>query len=543
MNEPRLLLPPPEQDTELWPSLGGQVAAWIEENLCHGPGDLRGMPLDPARGGDGLTEEELVFLYRCYEVYPRGHELAGRRRFKRAVYSRRKGARKTEFAAWIAIAEMDPEAPVRCDGYHLERGEYVPVGRPVRDPYIPMVSTTEEQASDLAYGAAKAILEECALGNNYYVGEERIMHRDAPGEMKALAGAPKARDGARTSFQHFDETHLFVLGTNKAAHSTMLRNIGKRLEADPWTLETSTMYAPGEESIAELSHLYAEEIKAGKVDDPRLLFDHRQASEAHDLDTQRGLLAALTEAAGDAVAWMDVANVASQYREAAANRDDGAKNEFRRYWLNQRRSLAHRAFPPDIWAERAQPGREVEAPCVLAFDGSYARDSTALVGCTIEEVPHIFVVRAWERPPHNPRWRTSRHEVEEAIAEAMEAYDVRELAPDPPGWHHEVEEWEYTYEETVVRFETNQPTHMGPACDVFTQAFRDGEFTHDGDARLARHIANCCVANRGRWQVVTKEHADSPLKIDIAVGAIIAYDRAHWHLLNEEESEPVAAWV
>ena len=526
MNEPRLLLPP--MDAEPWPTLGQQVGDWIEAHLVHGPGDVRGQPIV-------LTDEEWLFLYRAYEVYPQAHELAGRRRFKRVVYSRRKGARKTELGAWIAIAEMDPDAPVRCDGFDTA---VEPVGRPIRDPYIPMVATTEEQSEDLAYGAAKAILENCTLGNSYFVGEERILHVDHPGTMKALAGAPNARDGARTTFQHFDETHLFVSERLKNAHSTMLRNVPKRERADAWSLETTTMYAPGEESVAEISHLYAEEIRAGKLEDPRLLFDHRQASETHDLDTQKGLRAAILEASGDAIEWADVENIAAQWQEASANRDDGAKNEFRRFWLNQRRSLAHRAFPPDLWAGRAKPRRRVKGKeVVLAFDGSYSRDSTALVGCTVEASPHIFVVAAWEKPPRNPRWRTPRHEVDDAIEAAMEDFDVLELVPDPPGWHHEIEQWEQTYGEVVVRFETNQPTRMGPACDEFTQGLRDGEFTHDGDQRLARHVSHCVASQRGKHLVVTKEHPDSPLKIDLAVGAILAFVRARWHHRN-----PATQW-
>jgi phage terminase large subunit-like protein len=526
VNEARLLVPP--MDAEPWPTLGPEVCDWIEAMLVHGPGDVRGRPVT-------LTDEERLYIYRAYEVFPRGHELAGRRRFNRAVYSRRKGARKTELAAWIAIGEMDPEAPVRCDGFRKDGGVWTPVGRSVVDPYVLMVATTEEQSEDLAYGAAKAILENCELGNRYVIGEERILHRDQPGEMKAVASAPSARDGARTSHQHFDETHLFISERLKGAHATMLRNIGKRIDAEPWSHETSTMYAPGEESIAELSHLYALEIDAGNVQDPRLLFDHRQAAERHDLDTQRGLLTAITEASGDALAWTNVDAVASQYREAAAVRDEGAKNEFRRYWLNQRRSLLRRAFPPDLWSSRADRSRSPEGtPVVLAFDGAYRRDSTALVGCTVEPKPHIFVVRAWERPHGDPQWRTPKLEVEAEVETAMEDLDVLELAPDPPGWGHEIEEWEQMYGDTVVRFETNQPTRMGPACDEFTQALRDGEFTHDGDQALARHVSHCVAARRGRWVLVTKEHQDSPLKIDLAVGAIIAFHRARWHVRNPQ---------
>src|SRR4051794_34320316 len=109
-------------DAEPWPSLGGEVCDWIEAHLVHGPGDMRGRPVV-------LTEEFRLFIFRAYEVYPRGHELEGRRRFKRAVLSRRKGAAKTELAALLAIAEMDPTGPVRCDGFRKQAGEWMPVGR------------------------------------------------------------------------------------------------------------------------------------------------------------------------------------------------------------------------------------------------------------------------------------------------------------------------------------------------------------------------------------------------------------------------------
>lgn len=525
----------PAIDAEPWPTLGPEVCDWIEEHLVHGPGDVLGRPVT-------LTPEERLFIYRAYEVYPRKHEHETRRRFKRCVLSRRKGTAKTELAAMIALAELDPRAPVRCDGWRVERGEWVPVGRSVRDPYIPMVAVTEEQSAELAFGSAYAILQECPLGNDYVIGLDRIYHRDEPGKMQALASAPSARDGARTTFEHFDETHLFTSTRLRESHAMMLRNLPKRYQADPWALETTTMYAPGEESVAEDSHRYAEAIAAGLIDDPRLLFDHRQASESHDIDTKRGLLFAIEEASGDAIAWTDVESVVSQFRDPTTD-----KNQLRRFWLNQRRRNARRWMPDGAWEARADHRRIVEdkTRIVLAFDGSYNRDSTALVGCTIEETPHVFVVAAWERPPADPNWRVSRSEVEDAIDAAMERYEVVELAPDPPGWHREIEDWELKYDDVVVRFETNQASRMGPACDGFNQAVRsDGEMTHDGDQRLSRHIANCVTRERGPHTVVTKERTDSPQKIDIAVAAIVAYDRARWRYVNDNDSsEPLFAFA
>lgn len=537
----RLLVPAP--DAEPWPSLGGHVCDWIEERLVHGPGDVLGEPVD-------LTDEMRLFLWRAYELYPRGHELEGRRRFKRATFSRRKGAAKTELAAWLAIAELDDEAPVRFDGWDA-KGD--PVGRGLRDPYIPMMAVTEEQSSDLAYGAAVAILERCELGNKYLVGVEEIKPRalSARGLMRAMASAPSARDGARTTFQHFDEPHHFTSSRLKLAVAMMERNVPKRAGADAWSLYTTTMYAPGEDSVAEDVHKYAQAVEAGQVEDPRLLFDHLQAAESHKLDTAGGLKAAIVEASGDAIGWTDVDAIAAQFRDPTVD-----KNELRRYWLNQPRRSSRRWLAEDVVEARVAPrvvpdGTEV----VLAFDGSYARDSTALIGATVEARPYVFVVELWERPPNAARWRTPRLAVEDAIEAALERWTVLELAPDPPGWHREIEDWEDTYGETVVRFETNQPSRMGPATDAFEQAIRgEGDpddsnaerifgLELDGDARLLRHIGNAIAVKRGPHVLIRKESHDSPLKIDAAVGAIVAYDRARWHYANRDLDEDLGAIV
>src|SRR5512139_2376306 len=95
----------PSLDKVPWPTLGPQICAFIEENLVFGPGDLRGLPAQ-------LDAEKRALIYRMYEVYPRGHELEGRRRFKRVAISLRKGSAKTELMAWIAACELHPDGPV-----------------------------------------------------------------------------------------------------------------------------------------------------------------------------------------------------------------------------------------------------------------------------------------------------------------------------------------------------------------------------------------------------------------------------------------------
>ena len=80
----------PKLDEQPWPTLGPQIAAFIEERAIFGPGSLKGQP---AR----LDADKKAALYRLYEVYPQGHPLQGRRRFKRGSISWRKGLAKTEF--------------------------------------------------------------------------------------------------------------------------------------------------------------------------------------------------------------------------------------------------------------------------------------------------------------------------------------------------------------------------------------------------------------------------------------------------------------
>ena len=291
------------------------------------------------------------------------------------------------------------------------------------------------------------------------------------------------------------------------------------------------MYEPGEQSVAELTHAYALDIAEGRIADASLYFDHRQAALVHDLSRRRELIRAIEEASGDGLVFADVPAIANEYLDPTKDRQ-----AFRRYFLNQRVKGARRWIAPEVVEPLAKPGRRVKAGAavVLALDGSYNRDSTALVGCTIADRPHVFVVAAWERPRTAPlgSWRTPRGDVLEAVRAAMARYDVRELAPDPPGWHREVEELEEEFGEVVVRFETNQPSRMGPAAQTFLEDAKEAALTLDGSPAFMRHLGNAIATVRRGYVVPTKSDADSPDKINIAIGAVIAYARARHHHLH-----------
>jgi hypothetical protein len=374
-----LVVPPP--DEEPWPTLGPEVCAFLEANAVHGPGDLKGRPYR-------LDADKRAFIYRAYEVFPHGHPRAGKRRFKRFGLSLRKGTAKTELAAAIAYAELHPDGPVRCDGWRQDAGMWVPVGRPVVDPYVPMVAYTEEQTEDLAYAALYVMVTEGPDAGLFDAGLERILRLDdrgrADGKAVALASSPDARDGARTTFQHFDETHRFTLPRLVEAHETMLQNVPKRMGADAWSLETTTTYTPGEGSVAEATHEEAEQVAKGKVRNSTFLFIHREATprDGENLDDPEQLRAAIREASGPGRgAWEDfdgqVESIADLYQQAKRR---GNAAYFERVWLNRRKQGARQAFDAARWAALKRI-RELPkgGPITLGLDGSKWRDSTGIV--------------------------------------------------------------------------------------------------------------------------------------------------------------------
>lgn len=478
-----------------------------------------------------IDDEKRALIYRAYEVYPKDHPKAGKRRFKRVCISLRKGTAKTELAAWIAYAELHPEAPVRTDGWRWQGRAWVPVGRPVRDPYIPMIAHTEEQTEELAYAALLVMCSEGPDQDLFDCTLERITRRDGDGKAVALASAPDSRDGARTTFQHADEPHRLRLPRQVQAWQTMLQNVPKRPIADPWSLSTTTAGVPGEGSVAETEREYARRIADGKARDPQLFYFHREASPGHDLDTDDGLRAAIVEASGPAVAsWSDIDSIMSLYHQA-----DTDKAYFERVWLNRWVASSRQAFDPVRWRELTRAIRIDDGePIAVGFDGARWRDACGFIATHIETGLQWPLAR-WEKPPGDGKdaeeWEVTDEQVDGALVEAMDLYHVVMVYADPPRFEANVAKWAGRYgQKRVAEWYTNRPRSIGVAMRAFKTAQTSGALTHNGDADYARHIAN---SRRGDLKIlddddtplwtIYKERPDSPLYIDLAMAGCLSW--------------------
>ena len=528
----------PSLDEDPWPTLGPQVCDLIEERAIHGPGDLRGQPAQ-------IDAEKRALIYRLYQVFPYGHPRAGRRRFKRGAVSLRKGSAKTELAAWLMFAELHPEGPVRCDGFTKRGGVWVPQGRPVTDPYIPMVAYTEEQVEELAYGALLCICQEGPDADLFDAGYERITRANGDGKAEAMASSPNSADGARTTCQHFDETHRMVLPRLKEARQTMRNNLPKRVLADAWELETTTTYGEGEGSVAEDTHTYAEQVATGVVKDTTLFFFHREAPvrEDEDLDDIEQCREAIRIASGPALAKWPHFEEQVDSIAALRNQPDTDRAYWERVWLNRRVSSSKQAFDLKRWKNvLVRPDVRIaeKEPIVLGFDGARWRDACGFVATHIE-TGFQWPAAVWEKPVEDKKkpntgsdervWEVTDDQIDGAIADLISRFHVVLVYADPPRFESNVARWAGLYgDKRVIEWYTNRPQPIGRAFRAYRTAQASGEVTHDGDERFARHIGN---ARKGDLNVrddddtplwtIYKPKPDSPLYIDLAMAGCLSW--------------------
>lgn len=512
------------RDIELYPTLGGQVCDFMEQNLVFGPGDLRGQPLV-------LDEERRALIYRMYEVYPKGHPRAGRRRFQRCALSLPKGLGKTEFAGLIGACELHPEAPVRCTGF-TKKGE--PIGGPVTDPYIPFVAHTEEQSDELAYGALRVILEQGPMRDDFDIGLERIMRKKGDGKAVSLSANPDARDGARTTFCVMDETHRWTLPRLKLAHQTMLNNLAKRKIAEPWMLEITTAPEPGAGSVAEATMDYGRAVDEGRVTDASLFFFHRQASDGHDLATEAGARAGVIEASGAAAAWRDIDAIINIWKAPTTDRA-----YWERVWTNRLVKGGTQAFDVEQFKRLARAPSPVKLGdrITLGFDGAVFHDSTGIVATHLE-TGYQWKAGLWECPPGfnagDParQWKVPAAEVDAVVHQLFKDYTVVRFYADPPYWETWVAAWQGEFgDERVIEWWTNRRRPMTAALRGYKSAIDDGLFSHDGEKDLARHLGNARrqellerdEQGKPLW-LIRKDRPDSPHKMDLAMAAVLSWE-------------------
>lgn len=548
---PRTLIRPDGADRSN--SLGWIALWWMETFLVHGPGDVRGEPVK-------IGDEFGGFIVDCYLLDENGDRLVDS-----AFFSRPKGCDKSGLGARLALFEAF--GPCRFAGwaqggekyeflgqtYVYEPGE--PMGRSVVDPMVRIMATEEGQTGN-TYDTVYVNLTEGPLSvlkaQGMDAGLTRVKLPDGGDIVPTTSGAA-SKDGGKETFVVFDETHLYNIPRLRNMFSTVRRNLAKRKKgAGTWYLETTTMYAPGEESIAESTYQLAGNILDGKFRGrKRLLYDHR-GSNLVDLSDRKKLAEAIEEAYGEALLWNSVEGIIDSIFDPRSTVQDS-----RRYFLNAlvegsnswltleaitNASLGY----PEKWGGVIKDGDTI----TLGFDGSLTNDATALVGCRVED-NLIFSLLIQERPdgPEAKNWRVNDKKFDAMVRLAFKRFNVVGFFADPPYWMDWVDGWERDFGEQLVvagsheskiAFYTSRDTAMARALQRFKIALNDRRLKIIPNRRLVRHLQNAQKWTRARnLEVIGKASKNSPRKIDGAIAATLAHEaRAKYLMIKDQENSP-----
>lgn len=517
----------------------GVALAWIEWFCVHGPGDVQGVGLHPRHGEALPLDDEFAgLILDCY-----AHDETARRLYDTVLISRAKGRAKSELAGFVTLAEAF--APVRFAGwarggevyewrdfrYVYEPGE--PMGRTVTYPFVRCLATEESQSGN-TYDNVHYNLTHGPLSEDLPTGAAGLTRTFLPhgGEIRPSTASAASRDGGKETLAVFDEPHLYVLPELRQMYRTVDRNLRKRRSASPWALLTTTMYQPGDDSVAEKLHERAKLSAEGKTRESRMLFDHREAPAEVDMTDLGAMTAALREVYGDFADALDLRGIV----ESEFWNVEKDPEESRRYFFNQPTAARDAWTTHPLWAACAKPDIVVadSDPIVMFFDGSKSDDATALMGCDVE-TGHLFVLGCWEKPPgpQGEGWEVDRSDVDRAVRRIFATRTVVAFLADVAHFESYIDDWAKGFgEDLVIQATVGRYAHavawdmrghvrdFTEGCERTEIDIREGDLTHDGDSRLQRHALNARRRPNKYGVSISKEGRESPKKIDLAVCAV-----------------------
>lgn len=385
-----------------------------------------------------------------------------------------------------------------------------------------LIVASDERQARLTFNAARRMVElNPELSSRVQIFRDRLYVPATDSMLMPLPAEPAALQGYDPTLVIVDELHVVT----EPVFDAMTMASGKRPESLVLAISTPA------DNVESVMWRLVEYGRRNPEDKSFVLVEYA-APENCALD--------------DREAWKIANPALGQFKfedAMAATLKTTREAAYRRYQLGQWVGQADSWIPWGEFEQCADEDRGTPEPgekIVLAFDGSASGDSTALVGCTLDG--HLFVVASWQAPADNQRWRVPRNEVTEMVASAYERWEVQELAADPWGWRSELEEWEARHN-NVVQWNTAYASRMAPATDRFYAAVMGRELTHDNTPALVEHIGHCVAKSTAMGDLVTKDKKNSTRKIDLAVAAIVAYDRAAWHLANPPKRRRVRAFA
>ena len=382
---------------------------------------------------------------------------------------------------------------------------------------------------------ARIVFRECArmveldptLSKKLRVIRDVIEYPETGSVLRVLSSDASRAEGYNPSTVIFYELHV---QPDDRLWSTL--NLGSGTRKNPLVLGITTAGSKtdshGQDSIAFRLWQYGSRVKSGEIQDDSFFFRYFTAPEDLAWDSPEAWRAA-NPAFGD---FLDPEDFESAARSIPPD-------EFQTKRLNRWISSMSSWLPTGAWDRlavdrRIQPGE----PCVISFDGSFDGDSTGVVACTLDG--HIEPLLLYERPIDDPHWRVDIGLVEKDILDLVRVRGLKivELAADAFRWSRSLEAMEKENLFPLTLY-PQSPSRMVSSCQRLYEAVSQENVHHGGDpvlaAALSRHLANAVVKMDRFGPRITREHKGSQRHIDLAVCAVMAFDRARYYALEAEK--------
>lgn len=500
-------------------TLGWGVIGWIAKYLKHANGPRAGKPFR-------VSDSQARFLLWFYALTPEGRWV-----YDRAARRWPKGSGKSPFAAAHALVEF--LGPVRFDRWDDDAAGGV-VGKRQALAHVQIAATTLDQTANTMRQVRAMTPKGSRVVREYGLdtGMTRINAPDGS-LLEVITSSATAAEGAEVTFAIGDETEHWT--PNRGGPQLMeviernLAKTGSRL------VETLNAWQPGEDSVAETTwEMYLAQREGRTRGESRVLYDARIPAGIEltdEIDLMAGLEFAYGDTASVAGGWVDLRAQLNYVLNGKTTEDNA-----RRFFLNQPTASVDAWTTQHEWNALADVERVLVdgEDIALFFDGSQGRDASALIGCAISD-GYVFALGVWEPNPNDPDDKVSAASVDLTVAQAFERFTVL-------GFFGDVREFESFVKVTWPERYADQlmvhalPTAKEPQSiawdmrgqtDAFTKAtelcldeIEQGQFRHDGDSRVARHVANARRRPNRNGIAIGKESKDSPKKIDAAVCVI-----------------------
>lgn len=517
------------------PTLGQIAIEWMKTYLAT-PDSTEYAPFVPY-----LEQED--FILRWYALHPDGS-----RRFHRGVLGRPRGWGKSPLLA--AMACVEALAPVKFDGWDANGR---PVGRPwatVRKPWVHIAAVSDDQTRNTWEPILDMLGPEAPVHDEYPITVmETFIALPNRGRIQAVTSAARTVKGARAHFAVLDQTEEWVPsnGGPKLAR-TMRTNAAK---VGGTTLESPNAYTPGEDSVAEQSANYWEDIKLGRALNEGLYYDHREAFADTDMDDYDSLTRGLRYSYGDSSGHpdgcviheppckpghVDLDRLISTIWDTTQLEEDSRTDFLNQItqsadsWTNQ--VILNKCV--DAFAPVPHPKDEI----VLGFDGSRGRargkaDATALIAVRVSD-GLTWEIGIWEPGPKDKDWQPPHIEIDRTVDETFERYRVVGFFADPSGWQEFISKWEAKYGKRLkVKATAKHPIAVWPrgktsqvveAVEHARVALKTQETKIDpGSRMLMKHLLNARKRETPRGDLLYKAYPMSPDKIDGAYAFVMAW--------------------